>query len=102
MADDDLQPGEWEGEIVEEVIDNGILKYMIAWLPTLEPEQNVGLKMKEVWEAKKAAMLAPRGDNKRGSGTKKQRTGTRGRAMVEKTGSHGGRKVRARTRPCKN
>ncbi|KAK4149741.1 hypothetical protein C8A00DRAFT_37655 [Chaetomidium leptoderma] len=57
MADGDLLSGEWEGEIVEEVIDNGILKYMIAWVPTLEPEENVGLKMKEVWEAKKAALL---------------------------------------------
>ncbi len=28
MADDD--PGEWEGEIVREVIDTGILKYMIV------------------------------------------------------------------------
>ena len=30
MADDNLLPGEWEGEIVGEVIDKGILKYMIA------------------------------------------------------------------------
>ena len=62
MADDDLIPGEWEGEIVGEVIDKGItlLKYMIAWVPILEPEANVGLEMKKAWEAEKAAMLAPK------------------------------------------
>lgn len=30
IADDDLLPSEWEGEIVEEVIDKGKLKYRIA------------------------------------------------------------------------
>ena len=47
MADDDLLPGDWEGDIVREVIDKGILKYMIAWVPVLEPEANVGLEMKK-------------------------------------------------------
>ena len=56
-------------------------------MPILEPEANVGLEMKKAWEAKKAAMLAPRGVGKRGSRTEKQRAGARGRATVEKTGS---------------
>lgn len=71
-------------------------------MPTLEPEENVGLKMKEVWEANKAALLVPKGDSKRGSGTKKQRAGTKARAKVEKTGLNGGRRGRARTRPRKD
>lgn len=37
MADGNIPLGEWEGEIVEEVVHNGILKYMIVWVPTLEP-----------------------------------------------------------------
>jgi len=102
MVDDDLPPGEWGGEIVEEVVNKGILKYMIAWVPTLEPEENVSLELKEVWKAKKAAMLAPRGDSKCSSGTKKQRVRARSRAKVEKTGSNGGRKGRTRTRSGKD
>jgi len=39
MEDDDLLPGEWEGEIVGEVIDKGILKYMIAWCLFLNLKQ---------------------------------------------------------------
>ena len=73
MADDDTPLGEWECEIVEEVIDEDILKYMVAWVPTLKPGDTLSLALKEVWEAKKAAMLAPRGDGKRSSGTQKQR-----------------------------
>ena len=101
-ANGDLLPGEWEGEIREEVVVNGIVKYLIAWVPTLEPKENVSPEMMEEWEAKKAAAgLAPRGDSNRGSGTKKQRAGTRARAKVEKIGSKGGRRGRARTRPRK-
>ncbi len=97
MADDDIPPGEWEGEIVEEVIDKGVWKYRIVWAPTLEPVGNAGPEMKEVWEAKKA-----RGDAKRGCRTKKQGAGVRGQAKVVKTGSNGGRRGQAMTRLCKN
>ena len=103
IADDDLPPDEWEGKIVGEEIDrDGRLNYMIVWAPTVEPEENVGLEMKKAWEAKKAGMLAPRGDSKHGSRTEKQWAGARGRAKVEKTGSNGGRRGRAKTRPRKD
>jgi hypothetical protein len=54
------------------VIEEGILKYRAARLPTLEPKENVGLKMMEVREAKKAFMLA------RGSRTNEQDAGCQG------------------------
>ena len=75
------------------MVNKGILKYMIAWVPTLEPEENVSLKLKEVWKAKKAAMLAPREDSKCGSGTKKQRVRARGRAKVERQDQMGEEKA---------
>jgi hypothetical protein len=70
MADDDIPHGEWEGEIVKEVIDDEVtLRYLIVWMPTLEPRENVSPKMRDAWKAKKALILALRGDVKRGSRT---------------------------------
>lgn len=45
---------EWDGEVVEEVFDSGILKFRVAWEPTLEPEENLSAEMKKAWEDKKA------------------------------------------------
>ena len=51
---------EWDGEVVGEVFDRGILKYRVAWEPTLEPEENLGAEMKKVWEEKKAKSVLNR------------------------------------------
>ena len=51
MADDELLPGEWKGEIVEEVIDKGKLQYMIAWAPTLEQgDPDALFVVKDSWQ----------------------------------------------------
>lgn len=48
---------EWEGEVVEEVLDGGLLKFRVAWVPTLEPEENLSAEMRKAWEEKKAKMV---------------------------------------------
>ncbi|KAM7192757.1 hypothetical protein V8F33_008218 [Rhypophila sp. PSN 637] len=45
---------EWEGEVVGEVLDQGILKFKVAWVPTLEPAENLSVEMRAAWEKKKA------------------------------------------------
>ncbi len=55
--DDDI---EWEGKIVREVVVNGKLKFVVAWVDTLEPPENIGHKMRESWEAKKLERLKAR------------------------------------------
>jgi hypothetical protein len=49
-----LPLGEWEGEVVEEILDKGIVKFKVAWTPTLEPEDNLSAEMRSAWESKKA------------------------------------------------
>lgn len=54
---------EWEGEVVEEVLDQGILKFKVAWVPTLEPAENLSAEMRAAWEKRKTE-----------SGTNRRRT----------------------------
>jgi hypothetical protein len=48
---------EWEGEVVEEVVDGGTTKFKVAWVPTLEPAENLGVEMRKAWEEKKASSV---------------------------------------------
>jgi hypothetical protein len=48
---------EWEGEVVEEVFEEGILKFKVRWVPTLEPEENLSAEMRKAWEEKKARLV---------------------------------------------
>lgn len=66
---------EWEGEVVEEVLDQGILKFRVAWVPTLEPGENLSIEMRAAWEKKKAESKANR-----------QRNGGKIQSKVESSG----------------
>ncbi|KAK3943419.1 hypothetical protein QBC46DRAFT_40208 [Diplogelasinospora grovesii] len=67
--DDDILPGEWEGQIIGE--ETG--KYMVAWEPTLIPQDYASKAMINAWEAKKARMMAQDGGTNNSSGRKRRR-----------------------------
>jgi hypothetical protein len=85
--EDDLLPGEWEGEIIGE--ETGA--YMVAWKPTLIPPEDASEAMIKAWEAKKARMMVRSGGTKSGSGPKKQRVKDSRVAKPEPTGAKRGR-----------
>lgn len=61
---DEIPFGEWEGEVVEEVFSDGVIKFKVAWVPTLEPAANLSAKMKTAWEMKKIERKSAVSDNR--------------------------------------
>lgn len=69
----------WEGEVVDEILDEGVVKFEVAWAPTLEPGDNLSAEMRGAWESKKAKAAM-----NRKQGTRTVRTGVQKRKPKSK------------------
>lgn len=91
---DDVPPDEWEAsEIIGEEVQDGVQYYMVAWMPTLEPEGNLG-HMKELIEEWKAKVRALSEKKRTGSGIKKPGHGSKYRVEKGRAGSGGAQRSR--------